>query len=107
MQNPSLFPFHTHTTVWLPSLLCHFEFSSHLFHGLIRASDDRRMRWGERGGGGGCEGKGEGQGARESPSRVVAREGKLKTRIVNLPFEHCSLKLLAPHEYTHSRPCSL
>lgn len=34
-----------HRSVWLPSLLCHFKFSSHLFHGLIGPSDDRRMRW--------------------------------------------------------------
>lgn len=41
----------THVSVWDLSLLCHFEFFSHLFHGLIRASDDRGM------GGGGEEGE--------------------------------------------------
>lgn len=25
---------------------CHFEFCSHLFRGPVRASDDRKMRWG-------------------------------------------------------------
>ena len=65
---------HKHINTWKHthncslSLLCHFEFLSHLFHGLIRASDDRTMS----GGGAGWR-KGEGQGTQHSPGRTVSQ----------------------------------
>lgn len=79
---------HTHTQVWLPSLLCHFEFTSHLFHGLIRASDDRRMRWGRRSEGKGWRTRGLGIAQLES----LEKDAKLKTGVVNIYFEGCTLK---------------
>lgn len=85
MQSPSLFlPYicthaHTHTTVWSPSLLCHFEFLSHLFHSLIRASDDRRMRWGGVG-----EGRVKDKGLSIVQSRVIAKARSKNSSVINI-----------------------
>lgn len=76
----------THTTVWSPSLLCHFGFFSHLFHSLITASDDRRMRWGEEE----C-----GEWVKDKGLSTVQPESFNQAVIVNIYFEQSELHVSA------------
>lgn len=73
-----------HRSVWLPSLLCHFKFSSHLFHGLIGPSDDRRMRWRERGRRERVKDKG------LCIVQPLQEDGEITPGIPNIYFKHCA-----------------